>query len=215
MKKVFVIILFCLPLFSIQAQWDVSLSMGLDYKYISSYRDYINYNFPPAGGQVSSFTTAINFTGEVDRLVSKNFMLGVDYSLLIDSYSISNSLGGVYDISYLIHRPTALAYYVIAGEGYKFKFGGGLGLRFVSLDEQRYSQTTNYTATGAGVILKAEGNTQLSSNMFALIGIDLRYDLPGELKSSAGQKLINVSTGEAVNMNSLAIGIKLGITYSF
>lgn len=215
MKKIILLILLCAPFVSMKAQWDASISMGLDYKYISSYREYINYNFPPSGGQLSSFTTAVNFSGEVDRLMSKKFMLGVEYSLMIDSYTTSNSLGGVYDISYSFHRPSVIAYYLIAGEGYKFKFGGGLGLRLVSLDEQRYSQTTNYKATGAGVILKAEGNTLLSDNLYALIGVDLRYDIPGEIKSSNGQKLINLSTGDAVNMNSLGVGIKLGITYSF
>jgi hypothetical protein len=43
---------------------------------------------------------------------------------------------------------------------------------------KEYSITTNYTAMGAGFVLKAEGNTLLSDNLYALIGVDLRYDLP-------------------------------------
>jgi hypothetical protein len=42
-------------------------------------------------------------------------MLGLEYSILIDSYTNSNMLGGVYDISYTSHRPSALAYYVFCG----------------------------------------------------------------------------------------------------
>jgi len=215
MKKLFLLVLIYIPFITINAQWDVSISMGLDYKYASSYRDFINYNYPPSGGELSSFTTAVNFSGEIDRFFFESFMLGLEYSILIDSYTNSNMLGGVYDISYTSHRPSALAYYVFCGNGYKFKFGGGLGLRLISLDEQRYSITTNYTAMGAGFVLKAEGNTLLSDNLYALIGVDLRYDLPGELQTSDNQKLINTSTDEVVNMNSIGIGIKLGITYSF
>jgi hypothetical protein len=215
MKKYFLLIFIYISVITLNAQWDVSISMGLDYKYASSYRDYINYDFPPSEGELPSFTTAVNFSGEIDHLISESFMLGLEYSILIDSYTNSNLFGGVYDLSYTNHRPSVLAYYVLNGNGYKFKFGGGLGLRFISLDEQRYSITTNFTAVGAGFILKAEGNTALGDNLFALIGIDFRYDLPGELQTSDNQKLINKSTDESVNMNSLGIGIKLGITYSF
>jgi hypothetical protein len=213
MKKIFFAILFCLPLLSIKAQWDFSAAMGLDMKYAPSYRDYINYAFAPAGNELSSFSTAIDFSGEVGYLISPTFQAAIEYDIQFDSYNTSVGVAGLYEISYIAHRPSILGYYILGGEGYKFKFGGGVGYRYVSLDEKIIS-TTNYTASGIGFVAKAEGNTRLGENLFALIGVNLRYDLPGEL-SSGGQKIINPGNSENVNMNSLCVGIKLGITYSF
>lgn len=208
MKKAFLI--FLIPLINLNAQWDFSLSMGLDFKAASSYRDYINS--APGNDNLSTFTNSVNFAGEVDYMLSPNLEIGIEHSLAIDSYNRNTELGGVYEISYTHQRPTALCYYVIAGKGYKFKFGGGIGLRFVSLTERIIAEA-DYTASGFGILLKAEGNTLLSDNFYALIGVDLRYDLPGELKSANGSYIVNQYTNEKMNLNSLSIGIKLGIAY--
>ncbi len=63
-----------------------------------------------------------------------------------------------------------------------------------------------------GVVLKAIGNTALSKDFFALIGIDIRYDFPGEL-SNNGNKILNPATNEFVNMNSISVAINLGVTF--
>lgn len=214
MKKLLFAVLFASAFLKLNAQWEVSASMGLDLKYSPSYRDYINFSFAPSGDKLNSFTTAVDFSGEAGYLLSKNFQLGFEYSILIDSYNTSLGPGGVYDISYVSHRPSLLAYYVLSGNGYKFKFGGGMGLRSVSLNE-KIIDNTHYSTSGVGFVAKAEGNTLLGDNLYALIGIDLRYDFPGELSTSSGKKIVNFGTGENVNMNSLGVGIKLGITYTF
>lgn len=210
MKKFLAVIIF-LPLVQIYAQWDFSASMGLDFKYASSYRDYINANFPSAN-RLKSFNSSINFTGEAGYRTSQFFQLGFEYSLAIDSYSSFIGAGGIYDISYLMHRPSITGYYILAGNGYKFKFGGGFGIRFVSLKEEIFTET-KYSAAGFGFLLKSEANTLLSRNLFVLLGLDLRYDLPGELSSDENKKIINFSNGESVNLNTISIGIKVGITY--
>ncbi|MDQ7818263.1 MAG: hypothetical protein RDU14_14650 [Melioribacteraceae bacterium] len=210
MKK-YLAIIFLIPLLQINAQWDFSASMGLDFKYASSYRDYINSNFPSAN-KLKSFNSSINFTGEAGYRTSQFFQLGFEYSLVIDSYSTLIGAGGIYDISYLMHRPSIVSYYVLAGEGYKFKFGGGLGLRFVSLKEDIFTEA-KYNATGIGFLLKSEANTLLGENLFVLLGLDLRYDLPGDLSSDGNKRILNFANGENVNLNTISIGIKVGITY--
>lgn len=210
MKKVLVIF-FLIPLLQIYAQWDFSASMGLDFKYASSYRDYINANFPSAN-KLKSFNSSVNFSGEVGYRTSQFFQLGFEYSLVIDSYSTLIGAGGVYDISYFLHRPSLIGYYVLAGDGYKFKFGGGLGLRFVSLKEEIFTET-KYNATGFGLLLKSEANTMLGGNLFVLLGLDVRYDLPGDLSSGENKKITNFANSENVNLNTISIGIKVGITY--
>lgn len=211
MKKI--ILLLFLPFINLSAQWDFGLAMGIDYKSIPTYRDYINYGFAPVNNKLKSFNTSVNFSGEVGYQTSKNFQLGLEYSLAIDSYSTFMNTGGIYDISYVMHRPSLLGYYLIAGQGYKFKFGGGLGLRFASLNEEIITKT-NYKANGFGLLVKAEANTLLSDNLFVLMGLDLRYDVTGDLESGSGKKITNLVNNENVNLNSISVGIKIGINYT-
>jgi len=203
------------PLLNVSAQWEINASMGLDFRFVPSLRDYINLSFAPQNSKLASFTSAINFSGEINYVQSSSLQYGVEYSILIDSYNTSVGIGGLYEISYLQHRPTFVGYYVLSGEGYKFKFGGGAGPRFVLLTEKIFAEE-DYTTIGLGFLLKAEGNTLLSNNLFVLIGADLRYDIPGKPENKRNQqKIINSSNNETVNINSLSLGIKLGITYSF
>jgi hypothetical protein len=211
MKKYFLLLLLITS--NIQAQWNISASMGLDFKSSSSFRDYVNTNFSLNGQQVSSFKSTVAFNLEMDYLLTKAFALGIEYNVQIDSYSSPFGAAGIYEIAYNLHRPSMLAYYIISGEGYQFKFGGGLGYRIAALSEKRISNT-DYSASGFGVLLKAEGNTMLAKNFYALIGGSFRYDSIGEV-ANGSQKIINPSTQEALNLNSISFGVYLGITITF
>jgi len=46
----------------------------------------------------------------------------------------------------------------------------------------------------------------LSDNVYANIGGDIRYDLNGKP---------NLITNENVNLNTLSLGVRLGVTYRF
>jgi hypothetical protein len=212
MKRILFFLLIFSGLNSIYAQWDLSLDMGLDFKSAPSYRDYINYNHAATQADLlPSFKSSACFGGEVDYKLIPNFALGLEYNYQIDSYNTSNVSGGSYQISYNLHRPSLLAYYILSGEGYQFKFGGGVGLRYVSLSET-ISGTANYTATGAGLVIKTEANTKLSDNFYALIGVNARYDVTGKLTNPI-QNLINYVSSENVNLNSISVGIYFGITF--
>lgn len=212
MKKylALVIVMLCSQLY---AQWDVSASMGLDFKSSPRFRDYINMNFAKGSDQIASFKSAISFSAEADYKLDNSLAMGIEYNLQIDSYTTPVGAGGIYDISYSIHRPTVVAYYILPGQGYQFKFGGGVGYRYVNLSEKIFS-SVDYTASGFGILIKAEGNTFLSKNLFALIGGNLRYDSIGEL-SDGSHKITNNSTGEDLNLSSVSIGIYLGLTFTF
>lgn len=211
MKKIFYALLF-IPLMQLSAQWDFNLSMGLDFKSTPTYRDYINSNFAPLNNKLSSFISSVNFAGEVGYVIDNQLQIGVEYSLLLDSYNTPIGAGGIYEISYINHRPSLLLYYLIKGEGYKFKFGGGVGPRLISLTEDIIVKT-KYTASGVGLLLKAEGNTLISDKLYALIGLNLRYDLTGELSSTDNKKIVNYANGETLKLNMISVGINLGISY--
>ncbi|MFA7289833.1 MAG: hypothetical protein WC055_13230 [Melioribacteraceae bacterium] len=212
MKKILFVIFFTF-VSSIYSQYDFTIGMGLDFNSTSSFRDYINANYSRGANDIATFKSSVSFSGEVGYDIKNNVQLAFEYNLLLDSYTQSIGPGGTYEMSYISHRPSIIAYYVLKGKGYKFKFGGGGGFRYVSLDEKQYV-TTNYTTSGYGIVLKAEGNTLLSGNLYANIGVSLRYDTPGAPKNSSFGYIYNPITKENLNLNSVSVGIKIGISYS-
>jgi hypothetical protein len=211
MKKIYLLIVFLFVANSLSAQWQFNLSMGFDFKYSPAFRDYINTSFAFGGNQIPSFKNAISFSGEADYKLSETFALGLEENLQIDSYNATYNTGGVYEISYTMNRPSLLAYYIVSGESYKLKFGGGVGPRFVTLTE-KINTSSDYSASGYGLVLKAEGNTQLSKNFYALIGTNFRYDVSGDISNNQNT-IVNRSTGEKLNLNSISFGIYLGVTF--
>lgn len=211
MKSLCTILFLFIGVSSASAQWDLSLSMGLDLKYCPSFRDYVNSSFATGNKLIPSFNSAISFSGEVDYKLSRSFALGLEYDLQIDSYSATYSTGGVYEISYNVQRPTLLAYYVYPGTGYQFKFGGGIGPRFIQLTE-KINTSADYSSNGFGFVLKAEGNTMLGENFYALIGTNFRYDMSGDVSNNQNS-IINRANGEKLNLSTISFGIYLGVTF--
>jgi hypothetical protein len=195
------------------SQVSLRAGMGVDYISSPSLYNYFNQNFSEPGSQIGSFKAAVNFSGEADYKLSNKYELGLDLTYRLYSYNFSGSLGS-YNLSYHNIMPTLVSYYVIEGDGYEFKFGGGPGIRFLSADESLPGTTTTqtYTSTGIGFLLRAEGNTKISSELFASVLFDVRYDLNGEPKYN-GVNLYNAVDRSNVNFNSLSIGIGLGLTY--
>ena len=118
-------------------------------------------------------------------MVSEKYEVGLDVAYRIYSYTYANGLGS-YDLTYHNLMPTIVNYYVISGSGYQFKFGGGIGVRFPNAKEALPGSTSSqtYTGTGIGLLLRASGNTQISSNFYANILFDIRYDFNGNLKNN-------------------------------
>jgi hypothetical protein len=210
MRKFILFILIVIISSNTYAQWDVSASMGLDFKSMPLFRDYINMNFSTGTSQIPTFKSAVAFSAEADYKLAKNFAVGIEYNLQLDSY---NGATNNYEIAYTFHRPSLLAYYIIPGNGYQFKLGGGVGYRSVSLRERIFSDV-DFKADGLGLVLKAEGNTMLANHFFALIGGNIRYDSTNEL-ANGSQNIINRSTGDKLNLSSISFGIYLGITFTF
>jgi hypothetical protein len=190
--------------------------MGINFINIPSVRDYLNFSrFAPSDNQVATFNTAINFSGEVDFRAAENYELGVELAYLYNSFTFSPN-GGTYELSYTVLMPSVTSYYVIDGQGYNFKFGGGLGIRFASINElQEFtSNSNNYSSVGFGILLRALGNTALGGNVYANITGDIRYDLNGMPKND-GNPIKNTISRSSVNLNYLSLGLSLGITYIF
>ncbi|MCZ7614862.1 MAG: hypothetical protein M5T52_15345 [Ignavibacteriaceae bacterium] len=179
-------------------------------------QDYINENYAPSGSLLGTFSSAIIFTGEAGMFLSKSFELGIELPYQIYSYTENVGLGQ-YELAYNSVLPSVMAYYVLMGDGYNFKFGGGAGVRFVSVTESKKWQGTDeaFNAFGFGGLLRVEANTALAENVYANLGLDMRYDINGEPEDNEGKTLINNVQNENVNFDTFSLGVKLGISYLF
>jgi len=188
--------------------------MGINFISTPSFFDYVNQNFPQ-GEILEGFNASVIFSGEAGYMVSESYQPAVEVGYLINSYT-SSVLNGQYELSYGNLMLSIINYYVINGEGYNFKFGGGGGLRFLSADEKRpgTGTTLNFSSAGIGFLVRAEGNTLLGENIYAKISAQINYDLNGEPENN-GQPLVNTVAGENVNFNSTSIGLSLGVAYIF
>lgn len=192
---------------------DLRGSMGLNFVSMTNLRDYLNRNYASPQEQLGTFSSAIEFAFEGGYLLKQNFQLGLELAYETNSFNY-NFLLGNYNFEYSVLMPSLLSYYVINGEGYKFKFGGGIGPRFINANEVLPTSTSkdNYSNLGLGFLLKADGSTLLSDKMYAYISIDIRYNLNGKPKKDGKELLINSPNGyEGLELNSFSSGLKIGI----
>ena len=195
-------------------QIELKGTMGINFLSFPSLQDYINENFAPSEGELGTFNSAVIFTGEVGTFLSKSFELSIEIPYQIYSYT-ENVDPGQYELAYISLLPSVMAYYVILGSGYNVKFGGGAGVRFIDVTESEKWQGTedSFSSVGFGGLIRAEANTALAENVYANIGLDLRYDINGEPENSSGEALENFVKGENVNFDTFSVGVKLGISY--
>jgi hypothetical protein len=194
-------------------QVEINAAMGIDFINSPSLSDYISQNYETEGDGPGSFFSAIDFSLEGGYYISGSYFISAEGAFLLNSYTTSGILGQ-YELSYNIIMPSLMNYFVISGIGYNFKLGGGIGPRFVSADESLPGTgvTKNYRSTGFGIVLRAEGNTLLTGNIYANIAAQFRYDANGEPEYNC-TPLVNNVLMENVSFNSLSVGVSLGVTY--
>lgn len=215
MKKFLVVISIMLFSEIAFAQTELKATMGINLISVPSLNDYLNQIYAPDDDQIASFNTAAIFAFEAGYFFDKSFEAGIEIPYQIYSYTTNLSGSGQYNLYYDELLPSLMAYYVLAGAGYNFKFGGGLGPRFIFVTEEKKWQGTSdeYDSIGFGGLLRIEGNTSLATNLYANIGVDMRYDFNGEPENSYGKALYNIVEDENVNFNTFSVGIKLGVSY--
>jgi len=170
-------------------------------------------DFVSNGTNQSHFAAAAEFFGSVEAQVADNWGVKGEYSYLLNSYNIP-AAGIILPYSYHVHMPTAILHYVLKGNGYFFKFGGGAGYHIAQL-EQDYPSTIIYTAKGIGFKIEGEGNTAFDEHLYGYIGAEARDDILGDFKDDTGAILVNKSVGRNVKMNFVSVGLKFGLTYFF
>lgn len=196
------------------SQWEARVSMGINVSSTADLRDYINENFAYGGSQMPDFSSMIEFAGEVGHKLGTDFQLAVEGAYTFNSFT-NVTLNGKYEMNYKFVSPTVMLYRMIEGNGYNFKFGGGIGPRFVMINEIKpfVNTGTDYNSTGFGLVVKASGSTALSKSVFAYISADARYDAGGKPTNKDGVGLRH--RGSDLSVTSLSVGVKLGISVNF
>lgn len=193
------------------AQIDFRASMGLNFVSAPSVRDYINGNYAPSNEQIGTFNSAVEFGGEVGYEF-ENYQLGFEVAYEMSSFTYPY-FGNKYEFDYGTLFTSLSGYYLIKGEGYKFKFGGGAGPTFYSVDETLPLSTIaqNYSSTGYSLFVRSDAQTKIGTNTFAYIGLDFRYANLGEPKNNSQ----SINPTSPLSISSVTFGIKLGVVYSF
>ncbi len=214
LNKIFFIVLFFSN--SLFAQWDLRASMGLNFTNMPGLRDYLNQNYANSNEQLSAFSSAVEFGVEAGYLINANFQLGLELAYELNSYTFTGFASN-FNFDYNLYMPSLSGYYVVPGEGYKLKFGAGVGPRFLMVTQNSgfTNVKQNYSSAGLGFLLKADGCTALSKNLYAYIAGDLRYNFNGKPKDGIGKTITVNAYGDELIMNSLSVGLKLGIAYFF
>jgi hypothetical protein len=163
---------------------------------------------------LNNFATDVEFFGGAEFPLSFEWGGAVEYAYLFKSYSLSVGDAGTYTVFYSLHMPTAMVHYVITGEGYFLKFGGGIGYHTGSLEQKDpYGNDITYSAHGIGLKGQVVGQTAFDEHLYAYIGGDMRWELLGKLKSDNGTVLQN--QGRVASLSMFVVGLNFGVVYYF
>jgi len=194
----------------------IALGMGAAYGNNSSLNTFIGYELPnyntlSDNQKLKDFRTAFEFFGNVERQVSKNLAVKLDYSYLIKSNNVSMYPNNTYD--YNNHQIVLSLNYVMPGEYYFMKIGAGAGPVFSSLESVSYI-TNSGTYTSTGIMAKVEGtfSIQMGKNLAGYLNGYIGNVFAGNLKGSDSKELKNAK-GENVNLSSFMIGLRLGVEF--
>ena len=204
-----------LPAQEEKSPWFIGIGAGLGVVTHSapSLVDYINASsMPVAGQQLDEFSSAVELFIAPEIQISENWVLTLEYAALLKSYSIEGRGGIQSEFSYTVHMPSVLVQRLVPGEGYRLKFGGGLGYHKAEFEQRfpGFGSEDHFTARGVGVTLDATGHTQFDEIFFGSLGFQARWDFLGTLKRDDGSPVINRSDQSSPAMNFFSIGFRLG-----
>jgi hypothetical protein len=197
--------------------YGISAGMGVGALSAASVTDYINAVVqPPTDQRLEDFTSAVELFVAPEFQVADQWSVAFEYSLLLKSYSLSSVIaGGTSEFHYQVHMPTAIVHYLMPGNGYWIKLGGGIGYHAGTLTQSLFGGGFGETfkAGGVGVKLEAIGNTKFDESFYGSIGVDLRWGSGGNFTADDGAEA--TFAGNTADLSFFNIGLKLGVVFLF
>lgn len=194
--------------------FSASAGLGVSWIAMPEIVDYIDA-LQVQSDLLKRWSTSPEFFGAIAVRIDTSWDIGVEYSYLLNSYSIAQSFGPNASFTSIIHMPTLLIHYLMLGERSALKLGGGVGYHVGSFSEDYYSGSGTWTAGGIGVKLEAIAHTSFDEHLYSYITADLRKDFMSDLHAADGTHLVNQTTGKNIDMSFFGAGIKFGLTYYF
>jgi hypothetical protein len=180
----------------------VSMGLGVGAHSAPSLVDYISTT---SGQRLNDFASASEFFLTPEVQVTDDLSLAVEYSYLIKSYNVDPA----WEFSYAVQMPSLLVHYLLPGEGYWLKFGGGVGYASGTFTE-RYSVSgaeASYDASGFSLKAEAVGNTRFDEHFWGSIGLDLRWVFGGTFKETTQSYLV------PPRLRFFSAGVKFGVLF--
>lgn len=186
----------------------MTAGIGVDAHWDPTIIDYINALTSPSPDQkLSGFTSASEFFINPEFQIGEKWSVGLEYSYFLKSYNVT----GFYqwDFSYSAQMPTILVHYLVPGNGYWLKCGGGLGYAFGSLSEQFVESGAQESSKTDGPTFKCDlvGNTKFDDHFWGSIGVDLRWVYAGSFKGGI------VTSAPQPKLDFFDAGVKFGVTF--
>ena len=113
----------------------ITAGLGVSAHSDPTINNYINsLTLPSPDQKLMDFTSASEFFVTPEFQVGHDWSVGLEYSYLLKSYNV---VGGYqWNFTYTSQMSTLLVHYLVPGEGYWLKFGGGIGYAYGTLTEQ-------------------------------------------------------------------------------
>jgi len=195
----------------------VSVGMGVGAHAAATVTDYVNaVALPPIKDRLDEFNAIAEFYVAPEFQVTTDWSLALEYGYQIKSFSVVGSSGiGRSDFSYEVHMPTGIAHYLIAGDGYWLKLGGGVGYYFGRFSQTLYglNQREAFRAEGPGLKIEAVGNTKFDETFYGSVGVDVRWIFGREFKAPEGRTA--TVSGQTAKFNSFTLGLKFGVMFLY
>jgi hypothetical protein len=200
-----------------ESRFNISGGMGLNIISVKDVVSYLNSFIYSYNDKYKNFTTAPEFYLNCEYRITEKYGLKLEYGYSVKTYNMENTNDIVLynlNISYYIHSPSLMVNYIIRDPGYLVKFGAGFCFNIANFTQKvpNGSSEENYSASGLGIKLDAYGHTQLGSNVYMVLGLNLNAGFLGDLKNSDGEYL---TPKQKVNMSFISAGLSFGLAYYF
>ncbi|MBU2585938.1 MAG: hypothetical protein KKH32_11495 [Bacteroidetes bacterium] len=198
-----------------QKNFNISAGMGLNYYLMESLNDYLSYNWGFNNRQ-DDFNGAVDFFGSFGFDLSSDYSIDLDVSYSINSFNTSVGTGS-YEFAYSLIMPSLILNYHFGQNGYRISFGAGGGYHFADVSEKIPGSisTSEFSAKGFGFMIKADGISAISSNLFILINVNARYNSFSDVLNGSQSLIINKPSKEKLNLSFTSMGLRLGMKYIF
>jgi hypothetical protein len=189
-----------------------SFGMGISMSTTPSLNDYLIHYIPfNTKDSVKTFSVGLEFFGGVEMQFSRRFSLKLDYSYFFKGNTY-NYPPFIYDISFQIHQPVLMAFYIIPGKGFQLKLGGGIGYSFARLSNTVSGSEIIYHSRGPGFKTEFVFDAQLSKRLGSYLSGFVMGNSLGNLKDSNDNILQDPLTKANVNLNDFGLGLRLGMS---